>query len=79
MEVNGITLPGYRIYEYLLVLQPHDELRQKVKQVRKEFNEAYRVEAVNGGMANLALANFVQYEMMEERLLNRHESDHRLQ
>lgn len=71
MEVNGITLPGYRIYEYLLVLQPHDELRQKVKQVRKEFNEAYRVEAVNGGMANLALANFVQYEMMEERLLNR--------
>ena len=71
MEVNGITLPGYRIYEYLLVLQPHDELRQKVKQVRKEFNEAYRVEAANGGMANLALANFVQYEMMEERLLNR--------
>ena len=71
MEVNGITLPGYRIYEYLLVLQPHDELRQKVKQVRKEFNEAYRVESANGGMANLALVNFVQYEMMEERLLNR--------
>ena len=23
------TIPGYRVYEYLLVLNPHDELRNK--------------------------------------------------
>jgi len=65
------TIPGYRVNEYLLVLNPHEELRNKIMQVKKEFNEEYKVSPVMGGRPYLALARFSQYEMMEERIINR--------
>lgn len=71
MQLTGITLPGYRVYEYLLVLNPHEELRNKIIQVRKEFGETYKTTAAMSGRPQLALVNFLQYEMMEERIVNR--------
>ena len=69
MEIHS-TLPGYRIYEYLLVLSPHEELRNRISQVRKEFREKY--DALHtGGRPHIGLAHFTQYEMMEERIINR--------
>lgn len=70
MQLTGITLPGYRVYEYLLVLNPHEELRNRIMQVKKEFYETYKVSA-GLGKPHLTLVNFVQYEMMEERVINR--------
>jgi len=69
MQLTGTTLPGYRVYEYLLVLTPHEELRNKIAQVRKAFQDVYQSAA--GGQPQVLLANFLQYEMMEERLINR--------
>lgn len=71
MQLTGSTLPGYRVYEYLLVLHPHEELRSRIMQVRKAFYEAYQLGRLPAGRPNLALVNFLQYEMMEERLINR--------
>ena len=71
MQLSGITMPGYRVYEYLLVLNPHEELRNRIMQVKKEFFEVYKVSTANGGKPHVALVNFLQYEMMEERLVNR--------
>ena len=71
MQVTGMTMPGYRVFEYLLVLTPHEELRKKIVQVKKEFHETYQAGSANGGRPQLALVNFLQYEMMEERLINR--------
>jgi len=65
------TIPGYRLNEYLLVLNPHEELQKKILQVKKEFSEVYKLSAIMGSKAQLALVNFVQYEMMEERIINR--------
>ena len=70
MQLTGITLPGYRVYEYLLVLNPHEELRNRIMQVKKEFHEQYKTLSA-GNRPQLALVNFVQYEMMEERIINR--------
>ena len=70
-SVTTVTIPGYRIFEYLLVLNPHEELRSKIMKVRLEFNDEYKVPTALGGKPNMILANFLQYEMMEERLLNR--------
>ena len=70
-SVTTITIPGYRIYEYLLVLNPHEELRNKIMKVKQEFCDSYKVSTALGGKPNIILANFLQYEMMEERLLNR--------
>jgi 2'-5' RNA ligase len=65
------TVPGYRVYEYLLVLSPHEELWNRITEVKKKFAQDYQSEHANGGRAQVALVNFVQYEMMEERILNR--------
>lgn len=68
------TIPGYRIIEYLLVLNPHEELRNKINQVKKDFQTEYFKDAVKGpfiGKPHITLVNFVQYEMFEERILNR--------
>jgi len=70
MQLTGITLPGYRVYEYLLVLKPYEELRNRIMQVKKEFHEEYKTPNA-GSQPQLTLANFVQYEMMEERIVNR--------
>jgi 2'-5' RNA ligase len=71
MQLTGITLPGYRVYEYLLVLNPHEELRNRITQVKKDFNDTYKVSTGVSGKSYLSLVNFLQYGMMEERLVNR--------
>ena len=70
-SVTTVTIPGYRIFEYLLVLNPHEELRNKIMKVKREFYDEYKATTALGGRPNLILANFLQYEMMEERLVNR--------
>ncbi|MBI1779899.1 MAG: 2'-5' RNA ligase family protein [Sphingobacteriales bacterium] len=69
--VTTVTIPGYRIYEYLLVLNPHEELRNKIMKVKQEFYEKYKAPTAIGGRPHVTLVNFLQYEMMEERLINR--------
>lgn len=69
--VTTATMPGYRVYEYLLVLHPHEELYQRILKLKQEFSRKYRAPAAAGGKPWLALANFLQYEMTEERILNR--------
>jgi 2'-5' RNA ligase len=71
MQLTGITLPGYRVYEYLLVLNPHEELRNRIMQVKKEFYDVYKTATATSGRPYLSLVNFMQYEMMEERIINR--------
>jgi 2'-5' RNA ligase len=70
MELTGTTLPGYRVYEYLLILHPHEELRNRIWQVQQELKKNLQT-TVMSGKPRVTLANFVQYEMMEERIVNR--------
>ena len=70
MKPDILSIPGYRINEYLLVLNPHEELRNRIIQVRKEFSEKFKT-AHASGRPHLALVRFTQLEMMEERILNR--------
>lgn len=71
MKNNINSIPGYKVYEYLLVLNPHEELRNKIKEVKKHFFEKYKTDIALYSKPHLTLVNFVQYGMMEERLLNR--------
>jgi len=65
------TTPGYKIYEYLLVLNPHEALRDKIKQVKQYFYDTCKNDAALYSKPHITLANFVQYQMLEERLVNR--------
>lgn len=71
MEKIITGLPGYRINEYLLVLNPHEELRTKIIGVKNKFYEKYKAETARWGKPHITLVNFLQYEMIEERILNR--------
>ena len=68
--ITTSTIPGYRVHEYLLVLNPHEELRNKIMKVKQEFYDVYKASTA-GGKPHITLANFLQYEMMEERLVHR--------
>lgn len=69
--VTVATIPGYTIYEYLLVLSPHKELWDKVMEVKMKFAEDYKSEHARWGKPHVTIVNFVQYTMMEERIINR--------
>jgi len=71
MQQDIKHLPGYRVSEYQLVLVPHEELRSKITRTKEEFSEKYKTTFNHAGRAHLPLAYFTQYEMMEDRILNR--------
>jgi 2'-5' RNA ligase len=65
------SIPGYQASEYLLVIEPHKELTGKIAKIKEEFADAYKMEQARWGQPQILLASFVQYAMMEERLINR--------
>lgn len=66
-----ISLPGYRLNDYQLVVLPPEEVRSRILRARKEFSDKYRVSPALGGKPWLALMGFRQVEMMEERIVQR--------
>lgn len=74
MQVQTLTtttIPGYQIYEYLLVISPHKELWDKIMEVKTKFAEEYKSDHAKWGKPHVTIVNFVQYTMMEERIVNR--------
>ncbi|MGN6439504.1 MAG: 2'-5' RNA ligase family protein [Agriterribacter sp.] len=65
------TLPGYNINEYLLVLSPPEELWHKIMKVKEAFSATYQSDHARWGKPHITLVNFVQYELMEARIINR--------
>jgi 2'-5' RNA ligase len=65
------SIPGYRVYEYLLVLSPHEELRNQIQSIKKEFAEKYKAPQAIHTKPNVPLINFFSYEMTQEGILNR--------
>lgn len=70
MESLVNRIPGYRVYEYLLVLRPHEELSVKISKTREAFAGKYKLEQGRGGRVYLPLVSFNQYALMEERIIH---------
>ncbi len=71
MKVSGFAIPGYNVYEYLLVLHPHEELWNKVMDIKQGFADKYKSNYARWGKPYITLVNFLQYQLMEERIINR--------
>ncbi len=71
MKNELLSLPGYRMCEYLLVLQPHEELWNKVMKVKKEFADKFEAPSAAFGKPHITLVKFNQLQMMEDRICNR--------
>jgi len=65
------TIPGYRVYEYLLVLGPHEELWGRIMKLKEEFAEKYKSDHARWGKPQITLATFTQYSLMEDRIVHR--------
>jgi len=71
MEQSVLQLPGYKPCEFLVVLQPHEELWNRIMEFKKAFAETYQCPMAAFTKPHILLANFVQYAMMEQRIINR--------
>lgn len=71
MSLPLFQMPGYRVNEYLLVLQPHAELQQKITRTKKEFYDLCQASSALTGKPQMLLARFMQLQMMEERIISR--------
>ena len=72
MDITNLKqIPGYNYNEYLLVLNPHQDLHDKIMLIKKEFSEKYKTTIALYSKPHITLVNFVQFEMIEERLVNR--------
>jgi hypothetical protein len=58
------------VNEYQLILSPHEELRNRVLQLRAAFEEAYQAPAL-AGKPQVTLVRFTQLALMEERIVQR--------
>jgi 2'-5' RNA ligase len=70
-EVKTTTIPGYNVYEYLLVLSAHEELWSRIMKVKEDFADVYKTDLAKWGKPYVTLVNFLQYGLMEERIVNR--------
>jgi hypothetical protein len=65
-----LNIPAYRQAQYLLVLQPHEELRNRIISQKQALQQKYDI-VTAPGKPHLTLAQFVTWQMSEERLSNR--------
>ncbi len=59
------------INEYLLVIQPHEDLIEKIMSIKKNFSETYQCEQALHLKPQITLVKFSQYELAERPFVNR--------
>ena len=64
MNESILSLPGYRMCEYLLVLHPHEELWNKIMNTKKEFAAKFEAPSAEWGKPHITLVKFSQLQMM---------------
>ncbi len=69
--MNTEILSEYATADYLLVLEPHEALREEIMRVKKYFGDTYDCAASVMGKPNITLIRFTQYEMIEQRIIRR--------
>lgn len=70
MTVKPTSIPPFPQAEYMLVLSPDESLQERIGRVRQTISEKTGIRNP-GGKANITLARWQAWDMMEERLLQR--------
>lgn len=71
MENELLTLPGYRLNEYMLVLKPSEDLSEKIILEKENFHKKYTGVDAYLSTVQIPMVKFSQLQMMEYRMLNR--------
>ncbi|MFT3909240.1 MAG: 2'-5' RNA ligase family protein [Ferruginibacter sp.] len=70
MENNKNHMPGYDVYEYLLVLSPDKNEYGKIMEVKQQFHAVYKAPSAIYSKPHITLVNFIQFEMLEKIVVN---------
>jgi 2'-5' RNA ligase len=73
MDIPQVSLPGYRINEYRLVVPLPQSIREKIESVRDKLHERHRVKQSFHMHPSLTLLRFHAFEKTEARLIERFE------
>src|SRR5215216_166527 len=71
MEPVNFYMPGYNINEYLLVLSPHEDLWNRIKNIKEEFAAKYKTTIAKYTKPHVTLVNFLALGMIEDKIINR--------
>ncbi|MEO6948707.1 MAG: 2'-5' RNA ligase family protein [Ginsengibacter sp.] len=64
-----LKMPGYRVYEYLLVISPHQVLQEKIGKIKREIHEKHKCSYLLNRKSDIRLARFFSWQMMEEKII----------
>ena len=70
MATTISQMPGYRMAEYLVILNPHEDLRNRIINLKKEIVENYQTNPGAVSKPNITLVRFTAWEMMEDKIVN---------
>ena len=65
------TIPDFRVYEYLLVLNPTGEICQQIWNIKKGFEEKCNAPLASRTKPHITLINFLAYGRIEEKIISR--------
>ena len=60
-----------RMNEYLLVLNPNEELRSRIMKVKQDFADKFEATTAKFLRPHVTLVNFISWDMMEEKMAQR--------
>jgi 2'-5' RNA ligase len=69
MSKSPEKIEDYPECDYLLVIQPHEDLYEKIIQCKNDFAEKYNAAACTFGKPHITLLRFTQVQVAEERLV----------
>lgn len=69
MNTDLALMPGYRLVDYKIILNPHEDLRNRIIKLKKDISDKYGI-PVNSSKPNITLVTFKVWELMEEKLIN---------
>lgn len=68
--MNNHSFETAQVYEYAIVIQPHEDLEERIKQLRREFNVLFRVEKPVISV-HIPLVYFTQHITMQDKITRR--------
>ena len=71
MKIKPSFLPANEMYEYRIIIQPHEDLCEKINSIKRSFAESYQLPVYRYAKPDITLVRFTQYEMPEERIVHR--------
>jgi len=71
MKLKGATIPGHEVFEYFLILSLPLRVQERILELRADFHERFATVHTIKGRPSLALAHFLQYTSMQEKLVER--------